>query len=56
MSHRIVGRCGNCGGRVAVPHVWMGVIPPVPQCLNCHATAKPTGPVMEMTPLQRRLP
>lgn len=50
MRDRIVGTCGNCGGEVAVPTVWMGVNPPTPQCLQCHSLAEPTGPTMKMRP------
>ncbi len=52
---REIGQCGNCGGSVVVPTVWMGVIPPVPTCTRCGATAKPKGPVIEMNP-PRRVP
>lgn len=44
-----VGTCSNCGGRVILPEIWMGVIPPVPTCRSCGATHKqPYGPVIEM--------
>ncbi len=47
---RTIGRCGNCGGAVTVPDVWMSVNPPVPRCESCGATAKPQGPTIEMNP------
>lgn len=51
MSVTVVGTCGNCGGPVDVPDVWMGIYPPVPTCRHCGATAKPkNGPPMEMNP------
>jgi hypothetical protein len=53
MDH-VVGRCGNCGGSVTVPRVWMGIYPPTPQCQSCHATPKPRGPVLDMNPSPRR--
>lgn len=46
---RTIGTCSNCGGRVTLPEIWMGVIPPVPTCQSCGATQKqPHGPVIEM--------
>lgn len=54
-SKTTVGTCGLCDGPVSVPNVWMSVIPPVPTCENCGATAKPNhGPVLPMNPPQRR--
>ena len=50
MSIQVVGTCGNCGGRVMVPGVWMGINPPIPTCESCGATAKQQGPVMDMNP------
>jgi len=26
--HKIIGTCGSCGGRVAVPELWSEVVPP----------------------------
>ena len=44
-----VGTCGNCGGPVTVPTVWMGVIPPTPTCEHCGAIpAAAHGPVLPM--------
>ena len=53
---REIGQCGNCGGSVVVPTVWLGVIPPVPTCTRCGATAKPKGPVIEMNPPDKGKP
>jgi hypothetical protein len=50
-SRSTVGTCGSCGGRVSVPTVWMSVVPPVPMCETCGATARPDhGPVVPMNP------
>lgn len=40
MSIQVVGTCGNCGGRVTVPTVWLGIYPPKPKCERCHATQR----------------
>lgn len=40
----IVGKCSICGGLVAVPSVWMSILPAVPRCLSCGATQKPHDP------------
>lgn len=48
--YQVIGTCSNCGGRVAVPSVWFGVIPPVPTCQGCGATAAGHGPVIPMKP------
>ena len=48
MMDRVVGTCSLCGGQVTLPGIWSGVVPPVPQCSSCHATAKSSGPVIEM--------
>lgn len=54
MSDRTIGTCSQCGGPVVIPGVWLGVIPPVPQCRNCGATAKPAyGKVIETEPIKR---
>lgn len=50
MTIQVIGRCGNCGGRVTVPSVWLGIYPPVPTCESCGATAKPSGPTIDMNP------
>lgn len=55
MSVIIVGTCGNCGGSVEVPKVWMGIIPPVPTCRTCGAIPKNVfGPRLPMNPSPRR--
>lgn len=44
-----VGTCGKCSGPVQIPTIWMGVVPPVPTCSRCGATAAtPYGPVIPM--------
>ena len=50
---KTIGRCGNCGGAVTAPTVFLSTIPPVPTCEKCGATAKPQGPVIEMNPPRR---
>lgn len=37
---KVIGKCSNCGGRVTVPSVWFGSIPPKPICESCGATTK----------------
>jgi hypothetical protein len=50
-SKATIGTCGLCGGRVSVPTIWMGIIPPVPMCEECGAVAKPNyGPTLPMEP------
>lgn len=45
----VIGTCGNCGGRVTVPTVWMGIYPPTPRCESCGKSPKEKhGPVIEM--------
>ena len=46
----IVGTCSICGGAVAVPDVWGGIIPPTPTCTGCGAIAATHGPVIQMQP------
>jgi len=53
MSVRVLGKCSICGGRVTVPLVWLGVIPPVPTCESCGAMADAPGPVIPMKPQPR---
>lgn len=44
-----IGTCSICGGRVSVPQVWHGIIPPTPTCEACGAVAAETyGPVIPM--------
>lgn len=47
----VIGSCSICGGQVLCPRVWHGVIPPVPTCSQCGATAS-VGPVIPMVPRQ----
>lgn len=50
---QVVGTCSLCGGRVLAPSVWMGVVPPIPQCESCSATPAAHGPIIEMRPAQQ---
>jgi hypothetical protein len=52
-SYTTIGTCSLCGGRVSVPSIWMGIIPPTPTCESCGATMREHGPVVEMTPARR---
>jgi len=45
-----IGTCSECGGAVAIPDLWGGVIPPTPTCTQCGAVAANHGPVMPMRP------
>jgi hypothetical protein len=55
MTQSNVGTCGNCGGAVTVPTVWLGVVPPTPTCQCCGATPKDAhGLVREMNPPSQR--
>jgi len=50
-----VGTCGCCGGRVSVPMVWHGVVPPIPTCESCGATVRQAfGPVLPMDPPRKQ--
>lgn len=48
MSLTVVGKCSLCGGKVTIPNVWMGMTPPEPRCMSCHATPKDKGPTIQM--------
>jgi hypothetical protein len=37
MSYQIVGKCSLCGGRVILPTIWWGVVPPRATCEKCGA-------------------
>jgi hypothetical protein len=50
INDTVLGTCSNCGGRVTIPFHWMSVVPPVPTCESCGATALPNGPVIPMGP------
>lgn len=55
MSKRVVGTCGNCGGAVTVPVVFLSVVPPTPQCDSCGSRpANAFGPVVKMEPARPR--
>jgi hypothetical protein len=46
-----LGTCGDCGGPVTVPTVWMGIILPTPTCERCGAhPVEAHGPVLPMQP------
>ncbi len=47
---RTIGTCSVCGGRVTVPDMWGGVVPPSPTCEQCGAVAASHGPVIPMRP------
>lgn len=51
-NRRPVGKCGDCGGVVSVPTVWLGVVPPRPTCEACGAVEDQTArlPVLPMVP------
>jgi len=50
-NEQIVGTCGACSGPMVLPIAWWGVIPPVPTCKECGATARQDyGPVMPVDP------
>lgn len=49
---QVLGTCSICGGRVTLPTVWWGVIPPTPTCESCGATARQHGPVIDMEPVR----
>ena len=54
MNLRFLGRCSLCGGDVTVPVAWFGIVPPIPTCRSCGATAaRPETPVV---PMERRAP
>jgi hypothetical protein len=48
INDTVLGTCSNCGGRVTIPFHWMSVVPPVPTCESCGATALPNGPVIRI--------
>lgn len=48
--YQVIGTCSICGGRVTLPSIWHGVIPPVPTCEGCGGTKRDHGPVIEMQP------
>lgn len=48
MTDRVLGSCSICGGSVIIPHIWYGVIPPIPTCISCGATQKNKLPVIDM--------
>lgn len=51
MTDTTVGTCSLCGGRVAVPTVWGSLLPPIPTCTRCGATAAQNyGPTIPMVP------
>lgn len=47
---RVIGVCGNCGGDVVAPDVWMGINPPPRRCRDCGSTVRREGPVLPMGP------
>lgn len=48
-NQTIVGTCSICSGPVCVPTAYHSIVPPVPKCNDCGATAKRNyGPVIPM--------
>ena len=44
-----LGTCGNCGGSVTTPHLWNGIHPPTPTCVNCGSVpVEAHGPALPM--------
>ena len=37
---RVLGVCSQCGGFVAMPESWRGIVPPLPTCDSCGATVR----------------
>jgi len=56
MSDAVIGTCSICGGQVATPSLWGGIIPPTPHCLKCGASAANHGPVIQMQKIRPTLP
>jgi hypothetical protein len=50
MRETVLGTCSICGGRVTVPLVWWGVVPPAPTCQDCGAKRRAHGPLIDMAP------
>lgn len=48
MNKQTVGTCSICGGQVTIDTIFWSIVPPVPTCERCGATAKQHGPVIEM--------
>lgn len=47
-NHAAVGKCSLCGGLVVVPTITCSVVPPVPFCMKCGATVKPSEPFSDL--------
>lgn len=48
-NQTIVGTCSICSGPVCVPTAYHSIVPPVPKCADCGASAKRNyGPVVPM--------
>lgn len=52
---QVIGSCSLCGGRVVLPIVWWGVIPPTPTCETCGAVRDDRGLVIPMRPAGQRI-
>lgn len=49
---RTIGTCSICGGPVIVPDIWLGIVPPDPECGSCGAVKREShGPVIDMQPV-----
>ena len=54
--YRVIGTCSQCGGKVVIPDVWGGIIPPTPTCQCCHATLEqPVITTTQAKPPERHL-
>lgn len=52
-NRTIIGTCSLCSGPVAIANSWLSLIPPLPSCLKCGATAQANyGPTIPMQPKQ----
>lgn len=54
---QVVGKCGECGGRVTVETVYLSIVPPVPQCESCGVYVDDTAhlPILPMHPRRKEV-
>ena len=53
MADRIIGICGNCGGKVALfSGAWFGVVPPKPTCTKCGSVSAQQTIVLPVLPME----
>lgn len=50
---KTIGVCSLCGGDVVVPEIWMGVHPPKPRCVRCHARPISAAKAIPVIPMER---